>query len=63
MEQAIVALVVTLLCLAGAFAALFLREPRAEGADVSRPPRWCIAALCSITSVVAVIVLTVYLYA
>jgi hypothetical protein len=63
MEQAIVAVVVTLLCLAGAFAALFRRGPRAEGAGVSRPPRWWIAALCSVTLVVAVIVLTVYLYA
>jgi hypothetical protein len=63
MEQAIAAVIVTLLCLAGALAAVYQRRPRTEGASPSKPPTWWIAALCSVAVLVAVVVVTVYLQA
>jgi hypothetical protein len=61
MEKAIAAVVVILLCLTGAFAALFQRHPRIEGASPSKTPRWWVAALCSVALVIAVVVFTMYL--
>ena len=60
MQQAIAALMVTLVCLAGALAALSERR-RTEEAGPSRSPRWQVAALGSAALAVAVVVLTIYL--
>ena len=63
MQPAIAAVVVILLCLAGAFAALSARQSRTDEGGRSRHPWWQVAALCSVALGVAVVVLTVYLHA
>ena len=60
MKPEITAVVVIIVCLAGAFAALSERQSRTEGVDPSKSPRWRIVALCTDVFAVAVAVFTLY---
>ena len=62
MNPGIIAVVVIILCLAGAFAALAGRQSRTEGVGPSKSTRWWILALCSAVCAVAVAVFILFLY-
>ncbi len=61
MPQAIAATVVLLVLFAGAFAAIFAQRSRTQ--EARRSPRWQVVTLSSVAAALAVVVLTVYLYA
>jgi hypothetical protein len=60
MQPAIAAVVVILLCLAGAFGPLSARRSQTNESIRSRPPLWQAAVLCSVALGVAVAALSHY---